>query len=257
VLPAGLAGAVTAALVGVVVVRRWRGARPVQVLGGPVTVGVLIAFGSLLAVTAVADPHAEPAAGDAPAVVDGASAEPGSAASNPPLEPREQRPGGGIGDLQGTIVLATGLGLLIAAAVFLARRSELREVERNAVYLRSDLRLEDDPDDPEPLDIAEALERSLVELLAHSDPRVAICAAYAALLAELAAIGVPRHPYEGPGEHIARCLSIHPMPPGSINELLHLFEIARFSELPITIADAAHARELLMAAVRAATGSPV
>ena len=79
----------------------------------------------------------------------------------------------------------------------------------------------------------------------------AIRAAYGALLNELAAIGVPRYRYEGPAEHVRRTLSTYPAPAESINELLHLFEIARFSEQPVTDADAVRARRVLTSTIDA------
>ena len=184
----------------------------------------------------------------------GRSGTPGGSGSVGSPEDRVRRD---ITDLQGSIVLVSGLLMLGATAVFLMRRSELRAVERNAVYLRSDLLLDDDESE-DPVDdaaLARALERSLDELLAESDPRLAICAAYGTLLNELAAIGVPRYRYEGPAEHVRRTLSTYPAPADSINELLHLFEIARFSEQPVTDGDALRARRVLTSTIDALAGT--
>ena len=224
----------------------------------PTALTIAVACGALIGITTAADASTDTTVAsqqttDEPAVI-GRSSAPAGAASVGRPEDRDRRD---ITDLQGSIVLLAGLLMLGATAVFLMRRSELREVERNAVYLRSDLLLEDDESE-DPVDdaaLARALERSLDELLAESDPRLAIRAAYGALLNELAAIGVPRYRYEGPAEHVSRILSTYPAPADSINELLHLFEVARFSEQPVTDADALRARRVLSSAIDALAGT--
>jgi hypothetical protein len=249
VLPAALLGGVVALALGAAAVRVLRDQAALRWLGVPTALTIAIACGALIGITTAADASPDTTADVQQATDDaviGRSGTPGGSGSVGSPEDRVRRD---ITDLQGSIVLVSGLLMLGATAVFLMRRSELRAVERNAVYLRSDLLLDDDAA------LARALELSLDELLAESDPRLAICAAYGTLLNELAAIGVPRYRYEGPAEHVRRTLSTYPAPADSINELLHLFEIARFSEQPITDGDALRARRVLTSTIDALAGT--
>lgn len=260
VLPSALVGAGVALAIGYVVIRFLLDRSVVQTLGVPTSLVIIVACGALIGITtSTTDTSVDQAAGiEADADGDGAATiglgrtTPTGASVGTPRD-RERRD---FTDLQESVVLLAGLLLLVGAATFLMRRSELRAVERSAVYLRSDLVLLDDEPEPtiDEAALAEALGRSLDELLSQADPRLAIRAAYGSLLNELAALGFARHRYEGPAEHAARCLSAHPLPATSINELLRLFEIARFSELPVVDADADRARRLLTSAIGSLTG---
>lgn len=278
VLPAALVGALIALLVGVLVVRLMRSHAVVDTLGPATVLAVMVAAGGLLGVTFTAESIAETPAESEVADEQEDSDALSRTASGTTGDARREGNDIDITDLEGSAMLVIGLGLLIAAGVFLMRRSELRAVERDAVYLSSDLTLDDDEAEPTATDdaIAAALDRSLRELLNQADPRTAIRAAYATLLEELATIGLRRHVYEGPAEHIRRCLEPGPptgrlrpvvtpepggpageprLPAESINELLHLFEIARFSERPVTEAHAERARQLLASAADALAGA--
>lgn len=222
-----------------------RGRRPP--IGALATVVTAAALGALIGIANTQGLDRSPGSGAARGTPDPTGV--GSA-----LEPlsqlrRERAPrpqwGDGVG---GSIVLGAGLAMLIAAMVFFARRSELRERERNAIYLRSDLVI-DEPDDADDEAIAGALRTSLAHLRASDDPRLAIRAAYGTLLDGLADIGLERRPYEAPAEYIGRCLATRSLPDRPIDELLHLFELARFSTRPITTAHAASADRALLAAI--------
>ncbi len=259
VLPAALVGGGVAAVIGGIAVWQLRDRVAFRTLGAPTALVIVVACGTLIGIaTATTNATIAPVAemdvitAGTATIEHGRTPSVGSSAGT-----REDRDRRDITDLQGSIVLLVGFVLLGAATSFLMRQSELRAVERGAVYLRSDLVLEDDELEPTPDDaaIAEALADSLDELLAQSDPRLAIRAAYGSLLNGLAGIGVARHRYEGPAEHIRRCLDFTPLPAAFLSELLHLFEIARFSELPVTDADAERARHVLTASIDALAGA--
>lgn len=220
---------------------------------------VLVACGALIGISTATDelpksPTETAAVVDDPVVI-GVGQPQSGVPSEAAAHDRNRRD---ITDLEGSIVLIAGLGLLAAALLFLMRRYELRAVEQHAVYLSSELILEEVEVAPAPDEaaLARALERSLDELLGQADPRLAIRAAYGSLLNELSSIGLPRHPYEGPGEHIRRCLSARPSHATSITALVELFEIARFSEHQVTQRDADRARQLLVVSIDALMAVP-
>lgn len=78
--------------------------------------------------------------------------------------------------------------------------------------------------------VVAAVEDSLVQLLAETDPRRAVIAAYARLEAELKAVGRPRHPSEAPLEYMVRILSDFSVGSASLRRLTDLFEWAKFSQ---------------------------
>lgn len=257
VIQAATIGALTALAVGLLAVRLLRRQPALRVLGIPTALAVIVACGALLGVTtATSAATVRPAD---PTAVDGTPPQVGvggtAGAGTSPGSARDSNQGD-ITDVQGLVVLLTGLVMLVAAAMYLMRQSELRAEQRSAVYLRSDLALEQQPHEAiaDETALSEALIRSLSQLSAESDPRIAIRAAYGSLLNELSAIGLPRHRYEGPAEHIGRCLTAAPLPTDAITELLHLFEIARFSEHPITSLHADRARFALTASIDSLTG---
>ena len=71
-------------------------------------------------------------------------------------------------------------------------------------------------------------------LLYDPDPRRAIIAAYARLLAVLDSAGQARLAHEGPREHLARALEHVRVRPSAVTTVVGLFEIARFSSHPLT-----------------------
>lgn len=79
-----------------------------------------------------------------------------------------------------------------------------------------------------------------------SEPRHAVVAAYAAFEAAVSARGLGRSRAETQREHVTRLLGDGlAAEPGSVETLVDLFNRARFSELPVTTADAATARVLI------------
>ena len=78
--------------------------------------------------------------------------------------------------------------------------------------------------------VAAAVEDSLAQLLAETDPRRAVIAAYARLESELKAVGRPRQPSEAPLEYVARILSDFSVGSASLRRLTDLFEWAKFSQ---------------------------
>lgn len=77
--------------------------------------------------------------------------------------------------------------------------------------------------------LAAALDETLDDLRAESDPRRAIIAAYARLERVLAANGVPRRAAETPDEYLVRVLGDLELTPEAIGRLTALFEEAKFS----------------------------
>ena len=77
--------------------------------------------------------------------------------------------------------------------------------------------------------LAAALDDTLDDLRAESDPRRAVIAAYARLERVLAARGVARHPAETPEEYLARILGELEADPKSVRRLTVLFSRAKFS----------------------------
>ncbi|MEJ7800140.1 MAG: DUF4129 domain-containing protein [Ilumatobacter sp.] len=90
------------------------------------------------------------------------------------------------------------------------------------------------PEPPADPDVEQPIAATIDAMERVVDPRRAICEAYGTLLAELAALGLPRRPEEGPGEHIRRCLRRADIDEASVTELIDLFGLARFSTHPVT-----------------------
>ena len=80
---------------------------------------------------------------------------------------------------------------------------------------------------------------------------MAVLAAYASLERALAERDRPRHPAETPTEHLARVLAAFPMVASPAVRLGQLYEVARFSDHPITNNDRNRAGEALARARRA------
>lgn len=139
-----------------------------------------------------------------------------------------------------TVAQATDL-LLIALVVaalgglwyFLRRRSQQLA---NLDSPSSDLALE--------ADLVQALEDASIELAITGDPRTAVLRSYAVLEAVLASHGLSRTRAETPTEHLRRSLRNLRIDNAPLLELGRLYELARFSDRPITTqqqADAARA----------------
>lgn len=77
--------------------------------------------------------------------------------------------------------------------------------------------------------LADALDDSLADLLAESDPRRAVIAAYARLERVLGGHGLPRRSPETPQEFLARILPQLEVDPASVRRLTDLFTWAKFS----------------------------
>jgi hypothetical protein len=78
--------------------------------------------------------------------------------------------------------------------------------------------------------MADAFAASLDDLLAEPDPRRAVIAAYARLLAALDRCGLGRRPSEAPEEHLRRALAVVAVPAAPLERLVALFTEARFSD---------------------------
>jgi hypothetical protein len=74
-----------------------------------------------------------------------------------------------------------------------------------------------------------AVESSLDDLLAETDPRKAVIAAYASMEVGLGRSGFPRRASEAPREFVGRALRGLAISEGAVNRLTALFEEARFS----------------------------
>ena len=78
--------------------------------------------------------------------------------------------------------------------------------------------------------VAQAVNESLDDLYAETDPRRAVIAAYARLERVLADHGVARRPSEAPLEYLARILASLQVGDEAVATLTHLFERAKFSQ---------------------------
>jgi hypothetical protein len=81
---------------------------------------------------------------------------------------------------------------------------------------------------------AEILDEGLGALLAERDPRRAVIAAYVAMERSMARRGWARRPHEAPTEYLARVLGVAPSRARDLDELVGLYEFARFSEHDVT-----------------------
>ena len=78
------------------------------------------------------------------------------------------------------------------------------------------------------------LDEGLGALLAEHDPRKAVIAAYVAMERAMARKGWARRAHEAPTEHLARVLGVAPAGARDLDELVDLYEFARFSEHVVT-----------------------
>ena len=82
--------------------------------------------------------------------------------------------------------------------------------------------------------VVEILDEGLGALLAERDPRKAVIAAYVAMERAMARKGWARRPHEAPTEYLAHVLGVAPSRAGDLDELVRLYEFARFSEHNVT-----------------------
>ena len=127
----------------------------------------------------------------------------------------------------GSILRNVLIGLAIVAIIIALAVAVMR-------WRRDDNDHDDLPAAPEAPDVERPIARTIDAMVRDVDPRQAIIEAYGTLLAELAAIGLPRRPEEAPAEHITRCLQRADLDEASVNELIELFSLARFSTHPVT-----------------------
>ena len=86
-------------------------------------------------------------------------------------------------------------------------------------------------------DMASALAAGRRVLEINDDPRAAVIACYCRCETELASRRRDRHPAETPREFLRSALSALYLPAEPTRALLHVFERARFSDLPVTSLD--------------------
>jgi hypothetical protein len=78
--------------------------------------------------------------------------------------------------------------------------------------------------------LAEILDDTLDDLRAENDPRKAVIAAYSRMERSLASFGLPRRPFEAPGEYLTRVLEELRSGSPAARRLTELFERAKFSQ---------------------------
>jgi len=83
-------------------------------------------------------------------------------------------------------------------------------------------------------DLAAAIDEATDHLQFTADPRVAVLASYASLERAFAERGWRRQPAETPTEYLARVLAAVPLLAAPAVQLGLLYELARFSDHPIT-----------------------
>lgn len=108
-------------------------------------------------------------------------------------------------------------------------------------------------------ELALALDVSLDDLRAETDPRRAVIAAYARLERVLAAHGQPRRAADTPEEHVSRALSHLDVDRAAVRRLADLFLQAKFSHHEVDVAmkdDAIAALEHVRDELRAAEAEP-
>jgi len=115
------------------------------------------------------------------------------------------------------VIVVIALAALAVVAWFIADR-------------RSKRAFREDEDDTIAEALASALDDSLDDLRAESDPRRAVIAAYARLERVLGAHGLPRHESETPDELLTRILPGLDVERASIRRLTALFTWAKFSQ---------------------------
>jgi len=121
-----------------------------------------------------------------------------------------------------TLAVAAAVGLVVLLALTVLRR-RARRARAGELADPSEL----------PKELATALDQSLGELAAGTDPRQAVIAAYERMERVLAGVGLPAFSYETPLEYLARALTRLEASRGALVRLTDLFETARFSTHPV------------------------
>lgn len=123
------------------------------------------------------------------------------------------------------IVLAAVAASAVALTVWSRRR------------IRSMLPLSDGDEADLETELEPVLKRATERLELGTDPRSAVIGAYADLEDGLTRIGHPRRSNETPTEHVRRVLANLPINADPVTGLAALYELARFSDHPITADD--------------------
>jgi hypothetical protein len=163
---------------------------------------------------------------------EGERTEADSASATEPVDAGQSGDGAGATGLeQDELVVLLGI-LCIAGAVVLVSRRRLAA-------------------DAEPLDpsreqaLGSAIDEARAALLVGDDHRSAVLRAYQGLEEAMDRQGMQREWAETPTEHLARVLADLPIDPGPVLRLGQLYQIARFSDHPVTGADRQNAAEAL------------
>jgi len=146
------------------------------------------------------------------------------------------------GGTEGSDVAALLLVFVIVGVVLLRSRRRLIGTTTWAADQSTEL-LEED--------LASVIDEATHHLQFATEPRMAVLAAYASLERALAERGRHRHAAETPTEHLAQVLAAFPLLASSAVQLGLLYEVARFSDHPITNDDRDRAAEALARARRA------
>jgi len=127
------------------------------------------------------------------------------------------RAAGGLSRFEWTPLGVVVVALMVTAGLWVAR------ARRHARRWRRP------PEEASPEAALMAMEASLDDLLAESDPRKAVIAAYATMEAGLGRSGFPRRASEAPREFVERALRGLALSDVAVKRLTGLFEEARFS----------------------------
>jgi hypothetical protein len=139
-------------------------------------------------------------------------------------------------DGQGRDILALLLVFVIAGALLVrSARRTARPASPN----------DDEFDGALEADLGSAIDEAARHLQIGSEPRMAVMVAYAGLERSLAELGHDRNPTDTPTEHLAGVLAALPSVAGPAVRLGRLYELARFSNHPITEDDRIRAAESL------------
>jgi hypothetical protein len=152
--------------------------------------------------------------------------------------PREAPPASHVWRDAGWILVAVLGAAALGAAVVLGRSRDYLPVAPTT-----------DEEATVPGAVADAVDAALSALETAGDPRQTIIAAYARMLEALEQRGLGCRPAETPRLHLARCLAAADVRPEPLEQLVELFEEARFSTHPMTWEHRDEARRAL-AAVR-------
>jgi uncharacterized protein DUF4129 len=179
------------------------------------------------------------------------AAPPAPTAPAPPQVPSSVPPAAGnppgTGDPLLPVVWAIGVVAVAAAGWAVAPRLRFRRRVAKVERRRAEA--------AQPV-VEEALRLSLEDLRREPDPRRAIVAAYARMLAVLGRLGMRRRAAEAPLEYLRRLLGELEGDPEPARRLTELFELAEFSRAPVTEAMRAEAIGAL-GTIRARLGAGV